>query len=116
MMGTPAFCRPWARLRGVWPPNWTMAPRTRPAAAFSVADGQARFRADRALPIHPLIVGGPLQPDEATRQALMERIDYELGRRGLALPVMPAQPPEPTPGARLRAQDANVFDIALPSS
>ena len=81
-----------------------------------VVDGQARFRADRALPVHPLIVGGPLQPDEATKQALMERIAYELGRRGLVLPVMPAQPPEPTAGARLRAEDAQAFDIALSST
>jgi hypothetical protein len=80
------------------------------------ADGLAWFRADRALPIHPLLVGGPLQPDEATRQALMERIAYELDRRGLGLPVMPAMPPEPTAGARLRAEAADAFDIAVSST
>jgi hypothetical protein len=81
-----------------------------------VEDGAVLFRADRALPIHPLIVGGPLQPDEATKRALLERIAYELGRRGLALPVMPAEPPQPTAGARLRAEASFAFDIEAPSS
>jgi len=76
-----------------------------------IADGQALFRADRALPVHPLLTGGPLQPDEATKQVLMERIAYELDRRGLSLPVIPAQPPEPTAGARLRAENAYAFDL-----
>ena len=79
------------------------------------ADGAVLFRADRALPIHPLLVGGPLQPDEETKAALMERIAYELGRRGLSLPVMPPQPPEPTAGARLRAEASFAFDIEAPS-
>lgn len=83
--------------------------------AAQVSNGEALFRAERALPVHPLIVGGPLQPDAATKTALMERIAHELGRRGLSLPVMPATPPEPTAGARLRAQDAYAFDIAAPS-
>jgi hypothetical protein len=74
-----------------------------------VTDRLAIFRADRALPVHPLLAGGPLQPDEATKTALMERIAYELGRRGLMLPVMPEQPPEPTAGARLRAEAAFAF-------
>jgi len=79
-------------------------------------DGMALFRADRALPVHPLIIGGPLQPDEATKAALMERIAYELGRRGLALPVMPHYPPEPTAGARLRAEASLAFEIEAPPS
>ena len=41
----------------------------------------------------------------------MERIAYELDRRGLSLPVMPERPPEPTTGARLRAADAMAFDL-----
>jgi hypothetical protein len=82
-----------------------------------VADSRALFRCERALPVHPLLAGGPLQPDEATKQALMERIAYELKRRGLELPVMPATPPAPTAGARLRAEDAFAFDlISAPES
>jgi hypothetical protein len=76
-----------------------------------ITGSQALFRAERALPVHPLLAGGPLQPDEATRRALMERIEHELHRRGLQLPVMPAQPPEPTAGARLRAKDAVAFGL-----
>ncbi len=79
-----------------------------------VDGGEALFRAERALPVHPLLAGGPLRPDQATKQALMARIAHELGRRGLSLPVMPAEPPQPTPGARLRAQAA--FDFGLIAS
>lgn len=76
-----------------------------------VAGGEALVRVERALPVHPLLAGGPLQPDEATRRTLMARIAHELDRRGLALPVMPAEPPEPTPGARLRAEAAHAFGL-----
>jgi hypothetical protein len=76
-----------------------------------VTGTHALFHAERALPVHPLLAGGPLQPDEATRAALMERIGYELGRRGLALPTMPKYPPEPTAGARLRADAAFAFGL-----
>jgi hypothetical protein len=76
-----------------------------------VIGSQALFRAERALPVHPLLAGGPLQPDEVTKAALMERIAYELRRRGLELPSMPGQPPEPTRGARLRAEAAFAFGL-----
>lgn len=76
-----------------------------------VEGGEALFRAERALPVHPLLTGGPLQPDETTKAALMERIAYELDRCGLSPPVMPDHPPEPTAGARLRAADAMAFDL-----
>lgn len=75
----------------------------------SIEAGKALFRVERPLPVHPLLVGGPLTPDEATKHALMERIHYELGRRGLPLPQMPSRPPVPTAGARLRAADASAF-------
>jgi hypothetical protein len=80
----------------------------------SVTGSRAVFRAERALPVHPLLAGGPLQPDEATKQALMQRIEHELARRGATLPVMPVDPPEPTAGARLRAEAA--YDFGLISS
>jgi hypothetical protein len=80
------------------------------------ADGQDMvFRPERPLPMHPLIAdpGQLLQPSPANRQALLERIDIELARRGLtSRPVMPAEPPEPTAGARLRARSAFDFRIA----
>lgn len=76
-----------------------------------VRDGEALVQVERALPVHPLLAGGPLQPDAATKQALMARIEHELVRRGAALPVMPAEPPEPTAGARLRAEDAFAFGL-----
>jgi hypothetical protein len=79
-------------------------------------DGRdAVFRAERPLPMHPLIAdpGQLLAPSPVNRQALLERIDFELARRGLTRrPVMPAEPPEPTAGARLRAQSAFDFRIA----
>jgi hypothetical protein len=76
-----------------------------------VIGSQTLFRAERALPVHPLLAGGPLQPDKVTKAALMERIAYELRRRGLELPSMPERPPEPTPGARLRAEAAFAFGL-----
>jgi hypothetical protein len=75
----------------------------------------ARFRAERQLPMHPLISEPEqlLRPTDATKKALLDRIDHELSRRGITeRPVMPATPPEPTAGARLRAASAVDFQIA----
>jgi hypothetical protein len=71
----------------------------------------ALVRIERALPIHPLMANPSeiLQPLPATKAALMNRIDFELKRRGLELPRMPDHPPEPTAGARLRADVARAF-------
>jgi hypothetical protein len=71
----------------------------------------AHFRAERALPLHPLMTNPSeiLHPTEATKSALMARIEAELARRGLALPQMPAEAPEPTAGAHLRAEAALAF-------
>lgn len=76
-----------------------------------VADGGMVLRVERALPIHPLMADPSeiLQPKPETKRALMARIQIELDRRGLTLPIMPAHPPAPTAGARLRAEDAFAF-------
>ncbi len=77
-----------------------------------VLDGQtALFKAERALPLHPLMTSPSeiLRPTPATKQALLARIEAELARRGCALPSMPAAAPEPTAGARMRAEVAMAF-------
>lgn len=73
--------------------------------------GIALFRAERALPLHPLMTDPAqiLAPLPETRAALLGRIDRELARRGLPRPVMPDHAPQPTPGARLRAENAFAF-------
>jgi hypothetical protein len=77
-----------------------------------IDNGLATFRADRCLPIHPLLVMGPLMPDASTKQTLLDRIDHELARRGKVVPIMPEVPPAPTSGARLRASAAQAFNLA----
>lgn len=71
----------------------------------------AHFTCERALPLHPLLIDGSqiLRPLPETRAALMHRIEHELARRGLPLPRMPDEPPEPTPGAVLRRDVAHSF-------
>ena len=71
----------------------------------------AHFRAERALPLHPLMTDPSqiLRPNEETKKALMGRIEPELARRGQPLPKMPDDPPEPTPGAKIRAAAAQSF-------
>lgn len=78
----------------------------------SMANAEAILRVERALPVHPLMSDPSeiLQPKPETKQGLMERIRYELDRRGgLPLPAMPAEPPQPTAGAILRAENAFAF-------
>ncbi|MEZ5736369.1 MAG: hypothetical protein R3E09_11330 [Novosphingobium sp.] len=69
---------------------------------------KALVRVEQALPVHPLMADPAeiLNPKPETRAALMQRIEYELGRRALPLPKMPDHAPEPTAGARYRAEAA----------
>lgn len=73
--------------------------------------GTARMVVERALPVLPLMAdpGEILRPSPATRDALLARIDQELARRGRQRPIMPDHPPEPTAGARFRAEAAFGF-------
>jgi hypothetical protein len=69
------------------------------------------LRIERAVPVMPLMADPSeiLQPSPAMKQTLLDRLEYELKRRGKSWPAMPAEPPEPTPGARLRADTAFAF-------
>ncbi len=66
----------------------------------------AHFSVERQLPDLPLMAD-PAQlwtPRPATKANLMNRLEKELARRGLALPHVPEEPPGPTEGSRLRTQ------------
>jgi general stress protein 26 len=71
----------------------------------------ASMSVERALPVLPLMTdpSETLTPRPATKQAMLERIEYELARRGCQLPRMPDIPPQPTAGAVLRASEAMAF-------
>lgn len=77
----------------------------------TIEGSEALVRVERALPVHPLMADPSeiLNPKPETRGALMQRIEYELGRRGLPLPRMPDHAPEATAGARYRAEAAFSF-------
>ncbi len=64
----------------------------------------AHFAVERQLPDLPLMAD-PAQlwmPQPATKANLMDRLERELARRGLALRHVPEKPPRPTEGSRLR--------------
>ena len=69
---------------------------------------EALLQVERAMPVLPMMadLSEVMHPKPGTKTALMERLAYETGRRGVALPVMPDEPPEPTQGARIRAEVA----------
>ena len=56
MIGTPAASRAWARLSGVWPPNWTMIPcRLHPVADVQHVLGGQRLEEEM---IAGVVIGG----------------------------------------------------------
>jgi hypothetical protein len=77
----------------------------------TIAGGDALMRVERAMPVLPMMADltEVLHPKPGTRAALMERLAHETGRRGVALPAMPEQPPAPTAGARMRAAMADAY-------
>ena len=81
-------------------------------------DGESvLFRAERALPQHPstLDTKQVLQPAETTLARTRSRLEAEMKRRSLPLPVIPAEPPERTRIAKIRmariASDAPITGI-----
>lgn len=75
----------------------------------AVADqGATLLRVERALPVLPLMED-PIQvfqPTPETKQKLMQRLEYETARRGLPIPDVPQERPEPTEGAKWRIAGA----------
>jgi len=81
------------------------------------ADGpRVRLAVERALPILPFTGGtaSPWDPTPEVKAQLMARLEAELARRGLPLPVAPEDPPVQGPGARRRAErDTKGADAAM---
>lgn len=77
----------------------------------SIVGTEAVLQVERAMAVLPMMADltEVLHPTPATKAALMERLDYETKRRGASLPVMPSSPPQPTAGARLRAETADSY-------
>jgi hypothetical protein len=74
-------------------------------AGEAAPDGGAfLLRVERALPVLPLTADPSqvLQPKPDVKATLMGRLEHETARRGQPIPKMPAQPPEPTAGAKRR--------------
>jgi hypothetical protein len=76
--------------------------------------GTTLLRVERALPVLPLVedVSEVMQPKPATRDALMKRLEHEAKRRGQRIPTVPAIPPEPTAGAKMRRDSATTWHPA----
>jgi hypothetical protein len=75
---------------------------------------------ERALPILPLVADPrkTWSPPPDLKETLMRRLAGEVARRGQAMPSVPDDQPEPTEGAKRRAErdtkgaDAAIFDQA----
>jgi len=66
----------------------------------------ARFKVERMLPDLPLVLD-PREiwnPNPTVRANLVGRLEQELSRRALPLPVIPREPPAPTSGSIMRAK------------
>jgi hypothetical protein len=83
-----------------------------------VQDGaRVRLIVERMLPILPFVGQGNIwDPEPPVKDATMSRLEAELERRGQPIPTLPEAPPEPSPGARRRAErdtrgaDEGLFD------
>jgi hypothetical protein len=80
-------------------------------------DGDAwSLKVERALPVLPLTSDPTevLQPTPETKAVLMSRLIHETFRRGQPIPKMPPHPPQPTAGAKKRAEAALLYTQARP--
>jgi hypothetical protein len=70
----------------------------------ATADG-ARLTVERRLPDLPLMANPAelWEPQPETKAVLLARLEKELARRGLPLPIVPEAPPPPTAGSLLRS-------------
>lgn len=70
------------------------------------SDGRTLLRVERAMPIFPLTTPDLTvpRPDRETRAQLTARMEEELARRGLPVPVVPEEMPEPTTHSLLRIE------------
>jgi hypothetical protein len=59
---------------------------------------------ERAMPFHPFMNDQRemWHPSEETYNGFMSRLKHECDRRGVPVPTLPEDKPEPTAGARLR--------------
>lgn len=66
--------------------------------------GGIHMTVERAMPFHPFMNDQRemWHPTEETYNGFMNRLKYECDRRGVPVPTLPEEKPEPTAGARLR--------------